>query len=100
MKFGTSFLYMHTAVDTIMAKQRARDFSKRSIKNDSKSQGLRLILSMIDLTTLEGKDSAEKIRSLCQKATHLHNADWPKPLPHVAAICVYPNFVNIAKKGT
>ena len=99
MKFEISLLHMNTPVDTIMVEQRAREFSKRSIKNESKSQGLRLILSMIDLTTLEGKDSAEKIRSLCQKATHLHNCDLPNPLPRVAAICVYPNFVHIAKKA-
>ena len=59
---------MRTPVDTVMVEQRAASFASRSIKKESKEQGLRLALSMIDLTTLEGKDSPEKVRSLCSKA--------------------------------
>lgn len=50
---------------------------------------------MIDLTTLEGKDTEGKVRQLCHKAIHLHDA-YPG-LPHVAAVCVYPRFVSLAK---
>ncbi|MBI4932063.1 MAG: deoxyribose-phosphate aldolase [Bacteroidetes bacterium] len=64
-------------------------------------QGLKLALSMIDLTTLEGKDTEGKVKQMCYKAAHLHNEI--ENLPTVAAVCVYPTFVKIAKqslKGT
>lgn len=50
-----------------MAEHRAASFTKRSIKASAKHEGLRLALSMVDLTTLEGKDTAEKVRSLCRR---------------------------------
>ena len=50
---------MRVPIDTVMVEQRAASFTKRSIKRQSKLQGLLLALSMIDLTTLEGKDSPE-----------------------------------------
>ena len=56
-----------------------------------------MVLSMIDLTTLEGQDTPGKVKQLCQKAIHLHDA--LPGLPHVAAICVYPTMVGIAKKA-
>ena len=52
---------------------------------------------MIDLTTLEGQDTPGKVKQLCQKAIHLHDA--MPGLPHVAAICVYPTMVGVAKKA-
>ena len=58
--------------------------------------GLKLALSMIDLTTLEGADTTKKVVQLCNKAMHLHDA--MPGLPTVAAVCVYPNFVETAKK--
>ncbi|MBU45892.1 MAG: deoxyribose-phosphate aldolase [Flavobacteriales bacterium] len=83
-------------IDKIGVEERINRFCKRSIKSAAKKQGLHLILSMIDLTTLEGKDTAEKVRALCYKARHLH--DSLQGLPSVAAVCVYPNFVGVAKK--
>ncbi|MBL8746531.1 MAG: deoxyribose-phosphate aldolase [Phycisphaerae bacterium] len=82
------------SVDKVMIEQRAASFTKRSIKTASKVAGLRLALSMLDLTTLEGKDSPEKVRSLCQKAMRPDPAD--PTLPHVGAVCVYPNLVAAA----
>lgn len=81
-------------VDRVMADQRAASFTKRSIKSSAKEKGLRLALSMLDLTTLEGKDSPEKVRSLCHKAV-TPDASAPD-LPSVAAVCVYPAMVPIA----
>ncbi len=83
-------------VDAVMAAERAASFTKRSIKTSAKASGLRLALSMIDLTTLEGKDSPEKVRALCRKAI---TPDPSRPtLPSVAAICVYPALVKTAKQ--
>ena len=82
-------------IDKLGVEERVNRFCKRSIKNTAKKHGLHLALSMIDLTTLEGKDTAEKVKRLCYKAGHLHSA--LVGLPSVAAVCVYPNFVRVAK---
>ncbi len=82
-------------IDQVGVEERASRFTKRSIKNESKLNGLMLALNMIDLTTLEGKDTDGKVKQLCYKAQHLHDA-YPG-LPTVAAICVYPSMVKTAK---
>ena len=82
-------------VDKVGVEERVSRFQKRSIKNTSKKEGLRLVLNMIDLTTLEGKDTPGKVRQMCYKAVHLHDS-FPG-LPTVAAVCVYPSMVGLAK---
>ena len=57
-------------VDQVGVEERAASLGKRSIKKQAKQAGIRLAISMIDLTTLEGKDSEGKVRQLCQKARH------------------------------
>ena len=84
-------------VDEIGVNERVARFQSRSIKKEAKETGLKLILSMIDLTTLEGQDTPGKVRQLCQKAMHLH--DSLPGLPHVAAVCVYPTMVGVAKQA-
>jgi deoxyribose-phosphate aldolase len=86
-------------VDAVTLQQRAASFTKRSIKTASKVAGLRLAMSMLDLTTLEGKDSPEKVRSLCRKAIHPYEGEIDQPIPSVAAVCVYPSLVSIAKES-
>jgi len=84
-------------VDQVGIEERASRFTKRSIKKESKVEGLKLVLSMIDLTTLEGKDTPGKVKQLCYKAKHL--LDTYEGLPTVAAVCVYPSMVRVAKKS-
>jgi deoxyribose-phosphate aldolase len=84
-------------VDEVGVKERAARFQTRSIKKESKIDALKMILSMIDLTTLEGQDTPGKVQQLCQKAIHLHDA--LPDLPKVAAVCVYPTMVAVAKKA-
>ena len=84
-------------IDQVGVEERAARFTKRSIKNETKLNGLKLALNMIDLTTLEGKDTDGKVKQLCYKAVHLHDA-YPG-LPTVAAVCVYPSMVKVAKKA-
>ncbi|MCZ2223103.1 MAG: deoxyribose-phosphate aldolase [Chitinophagales bacterium] len=84
-------------VDQVGVEERAKRFATRSIKTSSKVYLLKLALNMIDLTTLEGKDSEGKVKQLCYKAQHLHD-NYPG-LPTVAAVCVYPSMVRIAKKA-
>ncbi len=83
-------------IENVGVKERVDRFCKRSIKKSAKKQALYLTLSMIDLTTLDGKDSPEKVKKLCYKAQHLD--DFITGLPNVAAVCVYPTLVEIAKK--
>lgn len=84
-------------IDQVGVEERASRFTKRSIKNESKENGLKLVLNMIDLTTLEGKDTDGKVKQLCYKAMHPHDA--LADIPTVAAICVYPSMVKVAKKA-
>ena len=85
-------------VDSVMVRQRAASFTKRSIKADAKTEGLRLAISMLDLTTLEGKDSPEKVRALCRKAIAPYETPLNPSVPSVAAVCVYPSHVRTAAK--
>lgn len=84
-------------IDQTGTEERISRFTKRSLKQDTKLDLLRLTLSMIDLTTLEGQDTDGKVKQLCYKAVHLHDA-YPG-LTTVAAICVYPTMVATAKKA-
>jgi len=79
-----------------MVVERAASFTKRSIKNATKRELLTIALSMLDLTTLEGKDSPEKVRGLCYKALRPFERDEQVlgvRLPHCGAVCVYPSLV-------
>jgi deoxyribose-phosphate aldolase len=82
-------------VDRIGVEERAGQLGKRSIKTTAKQQGIRLAVSMLDLTTLEGADTEGKVRHLCAKAV------CPAPtipeIPSVAAVCVYPALVPTAR---
>ena len=86
-------------VNAITTDQRAASFTTRSIKKESKLGALELASSMIDLTTLEGSDSPEKVRSLCMKAIRPWERD-EEVLGHRlgsgAAVCVYPSMVPYA----
>ena len=84
------------SIDQVGVVERASRFATRSIKKEAKMQGLKMALSMIDLTTLEGSDTEGKVKQLCYKARHLH--DQVEGLPTVAAVCVYPNYVGLARK--
>ena len=84
-------------VDEVGVNERVARFQTRSIKKESKVEALKMVLSMIDLTTLEGQDTPGKVRQLCQKAMHLHDA--VPGLPHVAAVCVYPTMVGVAREA-
>ena len=82
-------------VDQVGIEERAAKFTTRSIKKGSKLWGLKTAVSMVDLTTLEGKDTPGKIASLCQKA----RAPSSDPeVPSVAAVCIYPFLVKHARK--
>lgn len=80
-------------VDAVGLDERVAKYTTRSIKRGSKVRGLRMAVSMVDLTTLEGKDTPGKVASLCRKALRPHDAP---DTPQVAAVCVYPSMVRHA----
>ena len=81
-------------VDWVGVEERAAQLGRRSIKATAKQQGIRLAVSMLDLTTLEGADTAGKVTNLCAKAV-CPAPSFPE-IPSVAAVCVYPSLVAVA----
>jgi deoxyribose-phosphate aldolase len=84
------------SVDQVMVAERAASFGRRSIKGAAKMQGLKLAVAMMDLTTLEGKDTPGKVAYLCCKA--LQPIEPKYGVPSCAAVCVYPNMVSHARR--
>jgi deoxyribose-phosphate aldolase len=82
-------------VDQVGIEERVAKYTTRSIKKNAKLWGLKTAISMVDLTTLEGKDTPGKVASLCQKALRPHE---DPSVPQVAAICVYPAMVRHARR--
>jgi deoxyribose-phosphate aldolase len=89
------FLRGLPGVDQVGCEDRAATLATRSIKTTAKAQALDLAVSMIDLTTLEGQDTAGKVRALCAKAQRPDPVD--PTCPAVAAVCVYPDLVATAR---
>ncbi len=88
------FLFGLAGVDEVGADARAARLATRSIKTDAKAWALDTVVSMIDLTTLEGADTAGKVRGLAAKAVRPDPAD--PTCPPVAALCVYGDLVVTA----
>ncbi|RPI13797.1 MAG: deoxyribose-phosphate aldolase [Ignavibacteriae bacterium] len=86
----------HMSVDEVGVKERAASLASRSIKKASKLQAIKMAVSMIDLTTLEGKDSKGKVHAMCRKG--IRPLESAPDIPHVGAICVYPNMITYAKE--
>ena len=92
-----AFLHGLAGVDQVGADSRAAELATRSIKKDAKAFAIDLAISMIDLTTLEGQDTAGKVRTLCAKAVHPDPSDPTGP--RVAAVCVYGDLVDVAAEA-
>jgi len=93
---GLAAKFSAPTVDQIMMEERAATFAGRSLKTSAKLAGLKLAVSMCDLTTLEGKDTPGKVAHLCGKARQ--PADPKYAVPPCAAVCVYPNMIRHARK--
>src|SRR5436190_23643218 len=92
-----SLLGRVSSVDQVGVEERVDGLKKRSIKRASKLWALDLAIRMMDLTTLEGKDTPGKIRALCAKGMHPQPGD--PSIPSVAAICIYPTLIPEAKEA-
>ncbi|MEX0869464.1 MAG: hypothetical protein WD011_07305, partial [Nitriliruptoraceae bacterium] len=91
------FLAGLPGVDQVGVEKRAAALATRSIKRDAKLFALDLAIRMTDLTTLEGADTPGRVQSLCAKAQRPDPAD--ATVPAVAAVCVYPDRVGIAREA-
>ncbi|MBV8932325.1 MAG: deoxyribose-phosphate aldolase [Kutzneria sp.] len=88
------FLHGLPGVDQVGVEQRAAGLGTRSIKKAAKLFAIDTAISMVDLTTLEGADTPGKVRTLAAKARR-PDPDYPD-VPHVGAVCVYPDLVEVA----
>ena len=84
------------SVDAVALEERAASLAKRSIKKDAKVFALRLAIRTTDLTTLEGADTPGKVAALASKALRPDPGD--PSVPPVAAVCVYPNLIPVARE--
>src|SRR3954447_8863651 len=82
--------------DAVALEERAAGLAKRSIKKDAKAWALELAIRTTDLTTLEGADTPGKVAALSSKAIRPDPSD--PTIPSVAAVCVYPNLVPVARE--
>ncbi|MGH8935424.1 MAG: deoxyribose-phosphate aldolase [Acidimicrobiia bacterium] len=92
-----SYLRSVPSVDQVGAEERAASLGRRSIKRESKLAALQLAVAMMDLTTLEGKDTPGRVASLCAKAIRPDPVD--PSVPSVAAVVVYPSLVPYARQA-
>jgi len=90
------FLHGLPGVDQVGAEARTAGLGTRSIKTTAKDWAIDLAIRMVDLTTLEGQDTPGKVRALASKAMRPDPAD--PSCPAVAAVCVYPDLVAVAKE--
>ncbi len=97
MPVTTNSFFDSPPIDQVGVEERISRLTKRSVKKESKLAALKLAMSMLDLTTLEAKDTPGKVQQLCTKAMHPHDA--VDGIPSVAAVCIYPNLVRIAKEA-
>ncbi|MBM3873705.1 MAG: deoxyribose-phosphate aldolase [Verrucomicrobia bacterium] len=94
------FLQAVGPVDTVGVEERVAKYGTRSIKRQAKVFGLKLAVSMVDQTTLEGKDTTGKVAALCAKAVRPDDRDEDGlGCPPVAAVCVYPSMVAAARRA-
>lgn len=89
-------LFDPVTIDQTNAEERVSRLNKRSIKKESKVAGIKMAISMMDLTTLDARDTPARVKQLCAKAIRPHDA--LPDVPSAAAVCVYPNLVSTAKE--
>ena len=77
-------------------KQRLKNDTRFTYTKDEELSMCKTILGCIDLTTLEGSDTDDKVRKLCDTSLSFRNEE--RQIPATAAVCVYPPFISVAKE--
>ncbi len=91
------FLRGLPGVDEVGVTARAASLASRSIKREAKRWALDAVVSMTDLTTLEGADTPGKVRALAAKGARPDPGD--PGCPPVAAVCVYGDLVPVVAEA-
>jgi deoxyribose-phosphate aldolase len=93
-------------VNTSAVERRAASHvTRRSVKKDNQAAWLLRAIACMDLTTLSGDDTPERVRRLCAKARNPLQGHVIEGLGiqdlhlHVGAVCVYHAFVETAVKA-
>ncbi len=73
------------------------EIAKQDFQFLSEKEAYQLVMNCIDLTTLEGSDTKERVVELCKKASGYQNQN--SEVPNTAAVCVYPVFAKLAKSS-
>jgi deoxyribose-phosphate aldolase len=96
----------HVRVNTSAVERRAQTHvARRTVKKDWQAAWLLRAVSCMDLTTLSGDDTDERVRRLCAKGRQPIQPQLAKHLGvedlniQVAAICVYHRFVETARRA-
>lgn len=79
-------------IDEAKIAEDVKNIIQKGLGKYSEKDALRILLNCIDLTTLEGADTKEKVNALCEKGL-TYAKKWEN-IPNVAAICVYPTFAK------
>ncbi|MGA3105900.1 MAG: deoxyribose-phosphate aldolase [Terriglobales bacterium] len=93
-------------VNTSAVERRAQSqVARRTVKKEWQAAWLLRAIACMDLTTLSGDDTDERVRRLCAKGRHPIQQELEQKLGieelqiKVAAICVYHTFVEIALRA-
>ncbi|MGA3092282.1 MAG: deoxyribose-phosphate aldolase [Terriglobales bacterium] len=93
-------------VNTSAVERRAQSqIARRTVKKDWQAAWLLRAVTCMDLTTLSGDDTDERVRRLCAKGRHPIQPELEQKLGieklqiKVAAICVYHTFVETALRA-
>ena len=93
-------------INTSAVERRAATLAtRRTVKKDYQAAWLLRAISCMDLTTLSGDDTDERVRRLCAKGRHPLQQELVQKLGiesldiKVAAICVYHLFVETARRA-
>ena len=93
-------------VNTSAVERRAQTIgTRRTVKKDWQAAWLLRAITCMDLTTLSGDDTDERVRRLCAKARQPIQQELVEKLGieslniKVAAVCVYHTFVETARRA-
>ncbi|MBR4936486.1 MAG: deoxyribose-phosphate aldolase, partial [Bacteroidaceae bacterium] len=79
---------VHAAVTRLLEQKKAQ-YDTAEVRRE--------LLSTVELTTLKVTDSQESVLQFTERVNRF--ADEHPDLPHLATVCVYPNFAKIVSES-
>lgn len=93
-KYNEAFSAFAPALSIEELDKRIEDILAKSFEKNNTREVKKFLHSTIDLTTLSGADTEEKVAKL---VASVNDFEGTEDVPSVAAICVYPNFVKTVR---